>query len=71
MPLLSGNSLSCYLKFPEPLFTPTTKADVGHDEDISREDILAQGLVDEAEYIQLEKYTRELIWKKHCNKRKY
>lgn len=48
-------------KFPEPLLTPTTKADVGHDEDISREDILAQGLVDEAEYIQLEKYTRELF----------
>ena len=48
-------------KFPEPLLTPTTKADVGHDEDISREDILEQGLVDEAEYIQLEKYTRELF----------
>jgi phosphoribosylaminoimidazole-succinocarboxamide synthase len=48
-------------KFPEPLLTPTTKADVGHDEDISREEILKQGLVDEADYILLEKYTRELF----------
>lgn len=48
-------------KFPEPLLTPTTKADVGHDEDISREEILAQGLVSEADYIQLENYTRALF----------
>jgi len=48
-------------KFPEPLLTPTTKEDIGHDEDISREDILANGLVSEAEYIQLEKYTRALF----------
>ena len=48
-------------KFPNPIITPTTKADVGHDEDISREDILAQGLVSEKEYILLEKYTTELF----------
>ena len=48
-------------KFPSPIITPTTKADVGHDEDISREDILAQGLVSEKEYILLEKYTTELF----------
>ena len=48
-------------KFEEPILTPTTKADVGHDEDISREEILAQGLVSEADYILLEKYTRELF----------
>ena len=48
-------------KFDEPILTPTTKAEVGHDEDISREEILAQGLVNEADYIMLEKYTRELF----------
>lgn len=48
-------------RFPEPLITPTTKADVGHDEDISREDILSTGLVSEEEYIQLEDYTRKLF----------
>ena len=48
-------------KFPKPLLTPTTKADVGHDEDISREDILAQGLVSEEDYVQLEAYTRKLF----------
>ena len=48
-------------KFPTPLLTPTTKADVGHDEDISREEILAQGLVSEADYVLLEKYTREVF----------
>lgn len=48
-------------KFDAPILTPTTKADVGHDEDISREEILAQGLVSEADYIMLEKYTRELF----------
>ncbi|MEB2785890.1 phosphoribosylaminoimidazolesuccinocarboxamide synthase [Algoriphagus persicinus] len=47
--------------FPEPLITPTTKADEGHDEDISREEILKQGIVSEADYTQLEKYTRELF----------
>lgn len=48
-------------KFPEPMITPTTKAAVGHDEDISREEILAQGLVDEVDYLQLEEYTRALF----------
>ncbi len=48
-------------KFPEPILTPTTKADVGHDEDISREEILKQGLVSEEDYVQLEKFTRALF----------
>ena len=48
-------------KFPAPLITPTTKADVGHDEDISREEILKQGLVSESDYVQLEKFTSELF----------
>jgi phosphoribosylaminoimidazole-succinocarboxamide synthase len=48
-------------KFEEPLITPTTKAAVGHDEDISREEILRQGLVKEEDYIQLEKYTKDLF----------
>ena len=48
-------------KFDSPLLTPTTKADVGHDEDISREEILSSGLVKEEDYIMLEKYTRELF----------
>ncbi len=48
-------------RFPEPILTPTTKADEGHDEDISREEILASGLVPEKEYIQLEDYTRKLF----------
>ena len=48
-------------KFDTPLITPTTKADVGHDEDISREQILLQGIVNESDYIQLEKYTRAIF----------
>lgn len=48
-------------KLPEPIITPTTKAKEGHDEDISRAAILAQGIVAEAEYVQLEKYTRALF----------
>src|SRR6201747_564462 len=47
-------------KLPEPIITPTTKASVGHDEDISKEDILAQGIVSAEDYIQLENYTRAL-----------
>lgn len=46
--------------FPEPIITPTIKASHGHDEDISREEILKQGLVSEADYAILEKYTRAL-----------
>ncbi|MEC9208794.1 MAG: phosphoribosylaminoimidazolesuccinocarboxamide synthase [Bacteroidota bacterium] len=48
-------------KFASPLLTPTTKADVGHDEDISREDILSQKIVSEADYIKLEEYTRAIF----------
>jgi phosphoribosylaminoimidazole-succinocarboxamide synthase len=48
-------------KLPTPIITPTTKAAVGHDEDISREEILKQGIVTEADYVQLENYTRELF----------
>ena len=48
-------------KFPTPILTPTTKEDVGHDEDISREEILAQGLVSEADYVALEDYTRRIF----------
>ena len=48
-------------KFDQPLITPTTKAVVGHDEDISRDEILRQGLVSEDEYALLEKYTMELF----------
>ena len=48
-------------KLPEPIITPSTKAQEGHDEDISREEILKQGLVSEEDYIQLEAYTRKLF----------
>lgn len=48
-------------KFPEPIITPTTKASEGHDEDISREEIIAQGIVDKDDYEMLEKYTREVF----------
>ncbi|WP_373019228.1 phosphoribosylaminoimidazolesuccinocarboxamide synthase, partial [Muriicola sp.] len=48
--------------FPEPIITPATKAEKGdHDEDISREDILRRGIVSEADYVVLEKYTRALF----------
>src|SRR5471030_1090133 len=45
-------------KLPNPIITPTTKASVGHDEDISREEILARGIVSENDYIELENYTK-------------
>lgn len=48
-------------KFPTPIITPTTKADEGHDENISREEIIAQGLVSEEDYVQLERYTQALF----------
>jgi phosphoribosylaminoimidazole-succinocarboxamide synthase len=48
-------------KFETPLITPTTKADEGHDENISKEEIIAQGLVSRDDYEQLEKYTYELF----------
>ncbi len=47
-------------KLPEPIITPTTKASVGHDEDISREDILQKGIVSLADYDLLEQYTKAL-----------
>lgn len=52
--------------FPEPIITPTTKAEIGeHDQDISRDDIIAKGLIPEAEYDQLEQYTLAL-YKRGC-----
>ncbi len=48
-------------KFPEPIITPTTKAKEGHDEDISRQEIISRGLVPEEEYRLLEEYTRKLF----------
>ena len=47
-------------RFPEPIITPTTKAAEGHDEDISKEEIIAQGIVSREDYEQLEAYTRAL-----------
>jgi phosphoribosylaminoimidazole-succinocarboxamide synthase len=67
----SGKRLLCGLampdgmkenqRFEEPLITPTTKASEGHDEDISRGEILRQGIVSEEDYLLLEKYTRQLF----------
>ncbi|HEX8378060.1 MAG TPA: phosphoribosylaminoimidazolesuccinocarboxamide synthase [Pedobacter sp.] len=48
-------------KLPEPIITPTTKASVGHDEDISRDDIIKRGIVAEEDYLKLEEYTRLLF----------
>lgn len=48
-------------KLPEPIITPTTKASVGHDEDISKEEILRRGIVSAADYAVLEDYTRKLF----------
>ena len=47
--------------FPKPIITPATKAEEGHDEDISREAIIEQGIVSETDYLQLETYTRLLF----------
>jgi phosphoribosylaminoimidazole-succinocarboxamide synthase len=67
----SGNRVLCGVKmpdgmienqaFPEPIITPATKADEGHDEDISREEILERGIVSKEIYEQLEDYTRKLF----------
>lgn len=68
----AGGRLLCGVALPDglreydllpygPIITPTTKAAAGHDEDISRDEILRQGLVPEAEYVQLEAYTRSLF----------
>lgn len=48
-------------RFPTPIITPATKAEEGHDEDISKEAIISQGIVEENEYEQLESYTRALF----------
>lgn len=48
-------------RFPEPIITPTTKAAEGHDEDISREEIIARGIVSKKDYEQVEKYTHALF----------
>ena len=48
-------------KFPKPIITPTTKADEGHDENISKEEIIAQGLVSKEDYELMEQYTYKLF----------
>lgn len=48
-------------RLPEPIITPTTKAEEGHDEDISRDEILKNGLVSEADYLEMERLTRALF----------
>ncbi|MHB1178356.1 MAG: phosphoribosylaminoimidazolesuccinocarboxamide synthase [Daejeonella sp.] len=48
-------------KLPEPLITPTTKASIGHDEDISRSEIISRGIVSEEDYTELENYTRAIF----------
>lgn len=48
-------------QLPSPIITPSTKAEEGHDEDISREEIIQQGIVSEKDYVQLEKYTKALF----------
>ena len=48
-------------RFPEPIITPASKAEEGHDEDISREEIIQKDLVPEAIYLQMEEYTRALF----------
>lgn len=62
---LCGVSLPEGLKehdpLPSPIITPTTKASEGHDEDISREEIIARGIVSESDYVLLEEYTRALF----------
>ena len=50
-------------RFPEPIITPTTKADEGHDENISKEEIIAQGIVSKEDYEVMERYTRALFAK--------
>ncbi len=50
-------------RFPRPLITPATKAEEGHDEDISKEEILEQGIVTTAQWDQLEDYSLQLFWR--------
>ncbi len=55
------DGLKEHQRFPEPIVTPTTKAEEGHDEDISKEEIIAQGLVSAEDYAKLEDYTKKLF----------
>jgi phosphoribosylaminoimidazole-succinocarboxamide synthase len=59
VPLAEG--MQEHQRFDKPIITPTTKEDIGHDEDISREEILKQGLVSEQDYNKLEEYTYKLF----------
>ncbi|HET6252432.1 MAG TPA: phosphoribosylaminoimidazolesuccinocarboxamide synthase [Puia sp.] len=59
VPLPDGMQENDY--FPNPIITPSTKAEVGHDEDISREEIIRRGIAGESDYAQLEKYTLALF----------
>jgi len=59
MPMPDG--MREHQKFPKPIITPTTKAHEGHDEDISKEEIIKQGLISKEEYEMLEKYTLALF----------
>jgi phosphoribosylaminoimidazole-succinocarboxamide synthase len=59
MPMPDG--MKEHQKFPEPIITPTTKAHEGHDEDISKDEIIKQGLVSKEDYENLEKYTLALF----------
>ena len=59
VPLAEGLRENDY--FPQPIITPSTKAEAGHDEDISRGEIISRGLVDERDYEMLEKYTLALF----------
>jgi phosphoribosylaminoimidazole-succinocarboxamide synthase len=59
VPLPEGMKENDY--FPSPIITPSTKAEVGHDEDISRSEIIGRGIVGETDYAQLEKYTLALF----------
>ena len=57
------NGMKEHDKFPNPIITPTTKAQKGHDQDISKDDIISSGLVDKNDYNILEDYTKKLYLK--------
>ena len=57
------NGMREHDKFPNPIITPTTKAQKGHDQDISKDDIISSGLVDKHDYLILEDYTKKLYSK--------
>jgi len=59
--VLVADGLKEHQRFPEPIVTPTTKATEGHDEDISKEEIIKQGLVSAEDYAKLEDYTSKLF----------